>query len=304
MLWGDSGTPLAVVEAKKTAVDPKEGREQAKQYADALEAAHGARPVIFYTNGIDIFIWDDAQDQPPRKLCSFYSKDSVEYLIWQRTNKEQLELVAPNMDIAGRPYQVEGIKRVREHFSGNHRKALIVMATGTGKTRVAVSLSEVLSRAGWAKRILFLCDRRELHNQADNAFKEHLPGAPRTFVTAKTANDREQRVYLSTYPAMIKRFELFDVGFFDLIIADEVHRSIYNKYPRHLSVLRRPPVGLTATPRGLITHNTYKLFGCEKDDPTFYYGLEGASKRRPPKPVPGREGHHPVSSAKASSTAA
>ena len=149
------------------------------------------------------------------------------------------------------------MKEVIERFANRHRKALIVQATGTGKTRVAIALCEALIRAKWARRILFLCDRRELRKQADDAFQRFLPGEPRTFVTAGTSKDREHRIYLATYPAMMKVFETFDVGFFDLIIADESHRSIYNRYRELLDHFDALQVGLTATPVQFISRNTF-----------------------------------------------
>lgn len=230
VLYGDDGKPLAVIEAKKTAKDARIGAEQARMYAESLEQETGVRPVIFFTNGVDIFLWDDAQGYPYRKVYGFYSKDSLEYLTHQRTNKKALAAIEPNLAIANRMYQLEAVKRVCERFSTNFRKALLVQATGTGKTRVAISLCDVLMRAGWVKRILFLCDRRELRKQADRVFKEFMPGEPRVVVDSTTSSDRDKRIYLATYPAMMKCYEDFDVGFFDLVIADESHRSIYKKF--------------------------------------------------------------------------
>src|SRR5262245_52831903 len=221
VLYGDDGRPLAVIEAKKTAKDARVGAEQARMYATCLEKETGVRPVIFFTNGVDVFLWDDAQGYPYRKVYGLYSKDSLEYLTHQRTNKKALATIEPNLAIANRMYQLEAVKRVCERFSTNFRKALLVQATGTGKTRVAISLCDALMRAGWVKRILFLCDRRELRKQADRVFKEFMPGEPRVIVDSSTASDRDKRIYLATYPAMMKCFEDFDVGFFDLIIADE-----------------------------------------------------------------------------------
>lgn len=167
VLWDDNGQPLAVIEAKKTSVDPERGRQQAKIYADGLEKMHGQRPVIFYTNGYDIWMWDDVLGYPPRKVFGYYSKKSIQYLVnFQRKERKPLNSIEPNVDITDRLYQIEAIKRVTERFSSHHRKALIVQATGTGKTRVAIALAELLIKAGWVKRVLFLCDRRELRKQA------------------------------------------------------------------------------------------------------------------------------------------
>jgi len=281
-----SGKPLAVVEAKKTAVDPEAGRTQAKCYADGLEKEHGQRPVIFYTNGFDTWIWDDAGRCTPRKLYGFYSKDSLQYLIRQRSQRQELTTIIPANEIAGRLYQITAITQVLERFQNRRRKALIVQATGTGKTRVAISISEALLRAGWAKHILFLSDRRELRKQAHNAYKAFLD-EPRVYVTSQTYKEREHRIYLATYPAMMKCFETFDVGFFDLIIADESHRSIYNRYRDLFHYFDALQVGLTATPRkDLVTHNTYQLFECEDNDPTAFYGFDDAINDVPPWLVP------------------
>jgi len=276
VLWDDNGKPLAVIEAKKTAISPEKGRTQARLYADGLERQHGQRPVIFYTNGFDIYIWDDAQDYPPRRLFGFYSKDSMQYLVRQRQTKRCLSEVKPKEEIVGkRMYQIEAIQKVCERFTAKHRKALIVQATGTGKTRVAVALTDVLGRANWGIRILFLCDRLELRKQAKNVFTDFM-SEPLTYVTAKTAQDRNKRIYLATYPAMMKIFQTFDTGFFDLIIADESHRSIYNRYRDLFKWFDALQVGLTATPVDKINRNTFKLFDCEDKNPTAYYPLEQA----------------------------
>jgi type I restriction enzyme R subunit len=288
VLYGDDGKPLAVVEAKRTATNVKQGAEQARQYADALEQETGVRPVIFYTNGADIFLWDDAQGYPWRKVYGFYSKDSLEYLAHQRANKKALATVEPNLAIANRMYQLEAVKRVCENFSAKSRKALLVQATGTGKTRIAISLCDLLMRAGWVKRILFLTDRRELRKQADRVFKEFMPGEPRVIVDRSTAHDRDKRIYLATYPAMMRCFEDFDVGFFDLIIADESHRSIYKKFRTLFQYFDALEVGLTATPVRLIERNTYALFGCKDQDPTSHFSFDDAINSRPPFLVPFR----------------
>ena len=275
VLWDDNGLPLAVVEEKKTAKKAATGQEQARLYADGLEKMHGQRPIIFYTNGFDIFIWDDAQGYPPRQLYGFYSKDSLQYLTFQRKNKVPLDQFSPKIEIVDRIYQIEATKRVNEKYSAKRRKALLVQATGTGKTRVAIALTDLLYRANWIMRVLFLCDRRELRKQAKNAFNDFL-NEPMTVVTAGTAGDRDKRIYLATYPAMKKIYQTFDTGFFDLIIADESHRSIYNRYRDMFRYFDCLQIGLTATPVDFISRNTFQMFDCEEKTPTAYYSLDEA----------------------------
>ena len=276
VLWDEDGSPLAVVEAKRTAVDAERGRKQAKLYADGLERMHGIRPVIFYTNGFDIWIWDDSQDFPPRKLYAFYSKDSLQHVAkYQRARKKALDTVAVDKRIVDRLYQLEAIKRVAERFTQKHRRALVVQATGTGKTRVAIALADLLIRAGWVKRVLFLCDRKELRKQAKNAFGDFLE-EPNRVVTSRVRSNASERVFLATYPAMRKVFQCFDPGFFDLLIADESHRSIYNVYGDMFHYFDCFQVGLTATPVDFVTRNTFRLFDCEDGLPTANYDLEQA----------------------------
>ena len=280
VLWDDSGKPLAVIEAKKTAISPDKGRTQARLYADGLEKKHGQRPVIFYTNGFDIFIWEDAQNYPPRQIFGFYSKDSLQYLVRQRQTRQPLVTVKAKKEIIGeRLYQIQAIQQICERFSKNYRKALVVQATGTGKTRVAVALTDVLVRANWGLRVLFLCDRLELRKQAKNTFTDFM-NEPLTYVTARTSQDRNKRIYLGTYPAMMKIFQTFDTGFFDLIIADESHRSIYNRYQDLFKWFDCLQVGLTATPVDKINRNTFKLFECQDKNPTAYYSLEQAIEEK------------------------
>lgn len=282
ILWDESEKPLAIIEAKKTAHDADKGRTQAKLYADGLEKKYGKRPVIFYTNGYDIYIWDDAKGDVPRRLYGFYSKDSLQYCMWKTRERQTLADLGPKSKIVDRRYQIEAVKRVCERFDQNRRKALIAQATGTGKTRVAIALSELLIRARWVKRILFLCDRRELRKQANNTFAEFIEAEPRIYVTAGTAQERKKSIYLATYPAMSKCFQNFDVGFFDLIIADESHRSIYNRYRDLFLYFDAFQVGLTATPRNIVTHDTYRMFDCENGDPTAHFSYNDAIEHVPP----------------------
>lgn len=290
VLWGDNGQPLAVVEAKKSGnTNLQAGREQARLYAQALQDMGYTRPVIFYSNGYETFIWDDEQYNTYRPVYGFYSKESLEYLIYQRQyRKPELEKSNPNLDIADRPYQIEAIKTVAAHFQNQRRKALIIQATGTGKTRVAIALADLLLNHGWAKRVLFLCDRKELRVQADEAFKHNLPSEPRCVIGETNQIDQSARVYIATYPGMMNRFAQLDVGFFDLIIADESHRSIYNKYRDLFDYFDSLQVGLTATPVRFISRNTFDMFGCETTDPTFEFGLDAAINNEPPYLVPFR----------------
>ena len=280
VLWDDNGKPLAVIEAKRTRKDANEGREQAKLYADALQASTGQRPVIFYTNGYEIYIWDDAQGYAPRLIFGYYSKDSLQYLILQREIKKDLNSTPIDTKVAGRLYQMESISRICERFSDKHRKALVVQATGTGKTRVSIALAKRLLDAGWAKRILFLCDRKELRKQAGNAFNEHTKEP--LYIKGKSKKElaSKARIVIATYPGMIQTYEEFDVGHFDLIIADESHRSIYNKYGELFKYFDALQVGLNATPVEMISRSTSQLFGCDYKKPTANYPLEQAIEEK------------------------
>ena len=290
VLWGENGQPLAVIEAKKSGnISLQAGREQARMYADGFERMGMQRPVIFYSNGYETFIWDDQQYNTYRPVYGLYSKDSLEYLIYQRQyRKAELEKHNPELSIADRPYQIEAIKTVAAHFQQQRRKALIIQATGTGKTRVAIALAELLLRTGWAKRVLFLCDRKELRVQADDAFRQNLPSEPRCVIGETSQIDQTARIYIATYPGMMNRFAQLDVGFFDLIIADESHRSIYNKYRDLFDYFDALQVGLTATPVKFISRNTFDMFDCETTDPTFEFGLDAAINNDPPYLVPFR----------------
>ena len=280
VLWGDDGKPLAVVEAKKTTVDPEEGKQQAKLYADCLEAMHGQRPVIFYTNGYKTRLWDDLT-YPPRTVAGFYKKDELASLIHRRALRQPLDVAQVKDAIVDRYYQKRAIGSIGEQFAQARRKALLVMATGSGKTRTVIALVDLLQRAGWVKRALFLADRRSLVNQAVGAFKAHLPeSSPVNLVTEK---DEAGRVYVSTYPTMMGLIDetkgneaRFSVGHFDLVIIDEAHRSVYQKYGAIFRYFDSLLVGLTATPREQVDKNTYTLFDLEPGVPTDAYELETA----------------------------
>lgn len=283
VLWGDDGKPLAVVEAKRTKRDPKVGQQQARLYADCLEKQFGQRPLIFYSNGYEHWFWDDTR-YPPREVQGFYKKAELELLVQRRITRKPLATEKINDEIIERYYQTRAIRRIAETFErDNQRKALIVMATGAGKTRTVIALADLLLRCNWAKRILFLADRTALVNQAVNAFKRHLPdSAPVNLVTEK---DVEGRVYVSTYPTMMGLIDeardgqrRFGIGHFDLVVIDEAHRSVYKKYRAIFDYLDSLLVGLTATPKDEIDRDTYAVFNLERGVPTDAYPLEDAVK--------------------------
>ncbi|NVN90152.1 MAG: DEAD/DEAH box helicase family protein [Desulfuromonadales bacterium] len=285
VLWGDDGKPLALVEAKRTRRDPRVGQQQAKLYADCLEAQFGRRPVIFYSNGYENWIWDNVS-YPPRQVQGFFKKAELELLIQRRSSRKPLAQAEINGSIVERYYQTRAIRRISEAFEKDlDRKALVVMATGAGKTRTVIALSELLMRCNWAKRILFLADRVALVNQAVNAFKNHLPdSAPVNLVTEK---DTEGRVFVSTYPTMMGLIDetrdnqrRFGVGHFDLVIIDEAHRSVFQKYRAIFDYFDSLLVGLTATPKDEVDRNTYSLFDLENGVPTDAYTLEEAVRDR------------------------
>ncbi|CEG09837.1 type I restriction enzyme EcoKI subunit R [Afipia felis] len=283
VLWGADGKPLGLVEAKRTRKDARQGQQQAKLYADCLEARYGQRPVIFYTNGYEHWVWDDTR-YPPRQIGGFYKRDELELLIQRRTGRKKLADVAINTKIAGhkRPYQQRAIRAIAKHFEEDgERKALLVMATGSGKTRTVIALVDLLMRANWVKRVLFLADRVALVNQAVGAFKAHLPdSAPVNLVTERTS---EGRVFLSTYPTMMNLIDgrqegqaKFGPGHFDLVIIDEAHRSVYQRFRAIFEYFDGFLVGLTATPKDEIDKNTYSLFDLEDGVPTDAYSLNEA----------------------------
>ena len=261
------------MEAKRTRRDARAGQQQAKLYADCLQTQFGQRPLIYYTNGYEHWFWDDSQ-YPPRAVQGFHKKDELQLLVQRRQSRKPLSDLTIDGGIVERHYQHRAIRRIAETFEQDkQRKALVVMATGAGKTRTVIALADLLMRGNWAKRILFLADRVALVNQAVNAFKAHLPDAsPVNLVTEKYV---EGRVYVSTYPTMMGLINeaqngrrRFGVGHFDLIIVDEAHRSVYQKYRAIFAYFDALLVGLTATPKDEIDRNTYGLFDLENGVPT------------------------------------
>jgi type I site-specific deoxyribonuclease len=285
VLYGDNGVPLAVIEAKKLDIDPLIGKNQAKEYADALEKKYDVRPIIFFTNGLDYYIWDDL-NYPERQVSSIYSKKDLEKLIFRRGNKKTLKNVSTDIkdEITNRVYQKEAVVRVTEALEKGYRKMLLVMATGSGKTRTAASIVDILTRYNWVKNILFLADRTALVKQAKNSFKEYLPNLSLCNLL-DNKDDVESRMIFSTYPTMMNAIDetknkdgsrIFTSGYFDLIIVDESHRSIYKKYQAIFDYFDANLLGLTATPKNDIDKNTYRIFDLENDNPTFAYELDQA----------------------------
>lgn len=282
VLFGANGKPLAVVEAKRTTKTPEVGRQQAILYADCLERQYGVRPVIYYTNGFKTFIIDGL-GYPARRVHGFHTEDDLMVLI-QRRGRDGITNLQISDEITNREYQKRAIKSICENFNTMHRRGLLVMATGTGKTRVAISLCDVLMRNGWAKNILFLADRTALVKQAHKNFTKLLPSATTARLDDFKPSDKETvmkaRILFSTYQTMINYIDTelkeFSIGRFDLIVIDEVHRSIFGKYTSILSYFDALMVGLTATPREDDDRSTYDLFERESGEPNFEYLLDEA----------------------------
>ncbi len=286
VLLGKNGHPLAVVEAKKTSVDAAIGREQAKQYCHGIQEQLGCElPFCFYTNGHDIYFWD-LGNYPPRKVVGFPTRDDLERFQYIRRNRKPLTQEFINTEIAGRDYQIRAIRSVLEGIEKQRRDFLLVMATGTGKTRTCIAMVDALMRASHAEKVLFLVDRIALREQALGAFKEHLPNEPRWPNPAEKVLAKDRRVYVATYPTMLNIIRDPSQGlsphFFDFIVVDESHRSIYNTYGEVLDYFKTITLGLTATPTDIIDHNTFRLFHCEDGLPTFAYTFEEAVNNTPP----------------------
>lgn len=278
VLFGSNGLPLAVIEAKRTSVSPIKGKHQAELYAECLEKRYGIKPVIYYSNGFETNIIDGL-GYPPRRLYAFHTENDLELLI-QKRNRGNISDFNVKDSITDRHYQKMAIKSVCEHFNGKHRRGLLVMATGTGKTRVAISLVDVLTRNGWVKNVLFLADRIPLVGQAHKNFVKLLPHMTTSILSEDKDPDTNARITFSTYQTMINYIDTdekaFSVGRFDLIIIDEAHRSIFGKYSAIFNYFDSLLVGLTATPRDEVDRSTYETFQMEQGVPNYAYELEDA----------------------------
>ena len=280
VLYGKDGRPLAIVEAKKTSVEPEKGRHQVELYGECMKAKYGYIPILYYTNGYEIRCIDGIY--PPRRLLAFHTESELEVLL-QRRSRSDITNIKINDNITNRGYQKQAITAICDRLNKKHRRGLLVMATGTGKTRISISLVDVLARSGWVKSVLFLADRTSLVSQAHSSFKDLLPEFP-TCVLSENGKDKNigARLMFSTYQTMINYIDsedkIFSTGRFDLILIDEAHRSIFNKYGTIFEYFDSFLIGLTATPKSDVDFNTYRIFNCESGEPNFAYGLEEAVK--------------------------
>lgn len=279
VLYGRDGKPLAIVETKKTSVSPEKGRHQVDLYGECMKAIYGYKPILYYTNGYVTKVIDGIY--PDRTVMAFLTIDELE-LMMQRRNRGNITDLKISDRITNRPYQKMAITNLCEWLNQKHRRGLLVMATGTGKTRVAISLVDVLSRNNWVKNVLFLADRTSLVNQAKKNFAKLLPNMSICELSGNEEKDYNARLMFCTYQTMINYIDAedkrFTSGRFDLIIIDEAHRSIFNKYGSIFAYFDSLLVGLTATPKSEVDANTYRIFGCESGIPNFDYSLEEAVK--------------------------
>ncbi len=282
VLWDDNGLPLAVVEAKRTSRMRSDGKAQVRRYANALEAKFAQRPLMYYTNGYETDFWDDTY-YPPRPVSGFRKREELRWLIGQRPPGGRQDFGGHDVSpaIADRYYQKMAVQSLADHWGRSHRKALLVMATGTGKTRTAAALVNVLIDMGWARRVLFLADRVALVEQAHDSFKQVL-GSLTGLNLLEAKADGSERLVFSTYgtmsniidAALIGGVRTFGPGHFDLVIVDEAHRTIYKKYRALLAYFDGLLLGLTATPKEDTDHDTYAFFGLPNQDPTYHYSLD------------------------------
>lgn len=282
VLYGRDGRPAAIIEYSETKNNPVLGRKKAKRVAAKLEVQFGFLPVIYYTNGYMINIIDQ-MGYPQRRVFSFHTLNELELMAQQRNNKKPLDNIVIKDEITNRDYQKEAVKAVCKAFSEMRRGSLIVMATGTGKTRVSISIVDVLMRYGWIKNVLFLADRTSLVRQAMKNYKNLLPGVTTSvFTGGSLQRDQSARIIFSTYQTMLGMIngeaKQFGIGRFDLIIVDEAHRSVFKKYGMIFKYFDALMLGMTATPKYEQDRSTYEVFKTPKPEPDFAYELEEALK--------------------------
>lgn len=281
VLYGKDGRPLAIIEVKKTSVAPEKGRHQVDLYGECMKKVYGYKPILYYTNGYSTKIIDGIY--PDRPVMAFHTMENLELMLQHRTRGNIADLTI-NDEITNRPYQKMAITNICEWLNAMHRRGLLVMATGTGKTRVAISLVDVLTRNNWVKNVLFLADRTSLVNQAKRNFAKLMPNMSICELSASGEKDFNARLMFCTYQTMINYIDAedkrFSTGRFDLIIIDEAHRSIFNRYGTIFKYFDSFLIGLTATPKNDVDANTYQIFGCEAGIPNFDYTLDEAVKEK------------------------
>ena len=283
--YGANGDIIALIEAKRTSLDARKGTHQAELYAECIKVATGKKPLIFNTNGFETYLWDK-ESGPQRPVSGLFSEEDIQHLINLREMRKPLSEIKINEAITDRYYQKAAIRAVCENVEKGLRRSLLVMATGTGKTRVAASLTDVLSRGGYVTNVLFLADRKALVRQAKAAFMEYLGSTNYTYCNlVENKDDKNARMVFSTYPTMLNAIneekkkdgkKLFSEAHFDLVIIDEAHRSIYNKYAALFEYFDAYIVGLTATPKNMDAASTYSFFKCPPKLPTYAYEYETA----------------------------
>jgi type I restriction enzyme R subunit len=276
-LYDASGNVLAVVEAKRCSRNAREADEQLRHYVTEIAKKQPFAPFGFMANGHDIWFWEIGLANP-RLVAGFFAPADLERLKFLRQNRQPLEATPINRSIVDRSYQHEAIRRLAEAFAANKRRALLVMATGTGKTRVAMALIDVFLRANQAQNVLFLADRDALVDQTlTDGFKAHLPHEPRDRIYTKKI-DKTKRLFVATEQTLALCYAKFSPGFFDLIIFDEAHRSLFKRFTEVIEYFDARMIGLTATPANFIDRDTYRLFGCDANVPTFLYDFPQAVK--------------------------
>jgi len=288
LLFDNVGDPLAVVEAKKYSRNPHEGKRQAQEYADALKQKTGKDCFIFLTNGEDILFWDRPK-YASRKVMGFFTQDELMKKRQQHNSSSDPRTMKINLDIAGRPYQIQAIKKITEEMAKGKRKFLLILATGTGKTRISMGLIDLLLQAGKIQRVLFLTDRTALRDQAfgdigNSGFKQFFPNESKKKITSGIFENA--RLYACNLQTMVGIYQDISPGYFDLIISDEAHRSIYGKWNEVLSYFDAFQVGLTATPAEAVDKNTFRQFECYSGTPTFNFSYDDALNSTPPYLVP------------------
>jgi len=300
VLYRPNGEIIGVVEAKRTSTDPRLAQTQAEFYVSEIAKRQSFRPFAFMTNGQSIYFLEDLtglgnlSGLAKREVQGFFSPDDLENQLFIRENRLPFAAVPINPKITDRPYQQEAIRRVCEAFEQGKRRALIVMATGTGKTRVAMSLIDLMLRADQARRILFVADRDPLVQQAlDDGFKKFLPDEPCTRIHSYQI-EKSNRLYVVTLQTLSQCFQAFTPGFFDDIFFDEVHRSIFNKWNEVLLYFDARMTGLTATPAEFLDRNTFREFACDSSRPTFLYTYPQAVKDENRAPDPEQAQSLPV----------